>query len=316
MVHLPPNGQYTLNDLSEAWLQGRLARGEITKRTVDVERSRIESLLRSSAGGEIDHRAVLVWQASIGRYAASTRRSYLSTVRNFYRWAIAEGYVSENPTEGTVPVREPRRIPRALSRADVARVLVSCPDSRYRAVVWLMVGCGLRCVEVSNLDVADYDRSSQSILVRGKGGHERVLPVPSPVRSALDCYMDDRGGRGGPLITPDSRGRINRAGRVSPQRISAMIAELMTRAGVHISPRDGRTAHALRHTAASDVLDNCHDVRIVQAMLGHASVATTSIYLRRASLGQMREAMGDRDYDHPPGDREEGKNAQGHTGAA
>ena len=70
----------------------------------------------------------------------------------------------------------------------------------------------------------------------------------------------------------------------------------MAAAGLKNRPRDGVSAHALRHTAASDVMDRCHELRTVQAMLGHASIAATEIYLRRANLGQLREAMEGRDY--------------------
>lgn len=84
--------------------------------------------------------------------------------------------------------------------------------------------------------------------------------------------------------------------RLDRHNLSALLTKLMVDAGIKGAGRDGISAHALRHTAASDALDRCHDVRTIQAMLGHSSLATTQIYLRRANLDQMREAMGGRYY--------------------
>jgi integrase/recombinase XerC len=148
---------------------------------------------------------------------------------------------------------------------------------------------------VSAADRDDYDRVRQTITVTGKGGHQRTLPVPVEVATALDVYLAGAGRRAGPLIVPDPQGKLSADGRVSPARVSELVSSIMEAAGVH-RPGDGRTAHALRHTAASDVLDVCHDLRLVGQMLGHQSLQSTQIYLRRADLGAMRLAMAGRDY--------------------
>lgn len=163
-------------------------------------------------------------------------------------------------------------------------------------MLWLMVGMGLRCVEVSRADVADFDPAACTLLVRGKAGHERVLPVPVDIAALVVGYLDEVGWQAGPLVRPLS----GQHRRVSEHTLSRRVADIMREALVKRRPHDGVSAHALRHTAASDVLDRCHDVRVVQQMLGHQSLATTQIYLRRASLDQLREAMEGRTYQLAP----------------
>lgn len=115
--------------------------------------------------------------------------------------------------------------------------------------------------------------------------------MPDEVAKALDEYLAEYPAQFGPLI------RAYRTDtRLMPDSISGMVSEWMRAAGVKRRSRDGRSAHSFRHTAASDVLDKCPDLRVVQQMLGHAHLTTTTIYLRRASMGQLREAMAGRRY--------------------
>lgn len=117
------------------------------------------------------------------------------------------------------------------------------------------------------------------------------------VVEVLAAYLVVRGRRAGPLFLPGPHcSRWSADGHLSPDRIGKIVARALVDAGVH-TPGDGRSAHALRHTAASDVLDRCDNVRTVQTMLGHKSLQTTQRYLRRASLGQLRNAMEGRHYD-------------------
>lgn len=282
--------------LSNEWVDGRRARGEITASSRVDLLSRLTALTQAHGdrpASELDRATILRWQAAIGHHSAATRRSYLSAVKTFCKWLVIEGHIPADPTIGLARVKEPRRIPRALPTIAVARTLAVCKDNRSRAIIWLEVGCGLRCVEVANLDVDDYDPVALTLHIRGKAGHERVVPVPTEARPHLDAYLDEVGWMAGPLI----QGQRHAAGkRIGRARVSTIVGELMTEAGVHRAPRDGRTAHALRHTCASDILDTSHDLRLVQGILGHANIATTERYLRRADLGKMREAMEGRTY--------------------
>jgi site-specific recombinase XerD len=119
-----------------------------------------------------------------------------------------------------------------------------------------------------------------------------LLPVTTALARVLDDWSAVAGVGAGPLVRQERR----RNERLSAETISTYVSRWMRTAGLKRSRWDGRSAHALRHTAASDVLDACHDLRVVQAMLGHEHLSSTSIYLRRASLGQMREAMEGRGY--------------------
>jgi len=175
-----------------------------------------------------------------------------------------------------------------MEQTSVAQILDACRDHVDTVAVWLMVGCGLRRGEVARATWADYDATAHVLLVHGKGGHERLVPVPAPVRRALEQVP---GWHSGPILAHDGRPYL-------PASIGSRVVAVMKRADVKVAPRDGVSGHALRHTAASDVLDQCGDLRVVQEMLGHAQLSSTSIYLRRAGIPRMAEAMEGRDYGH------------------
>lgn len=287
-----------LGMLVDDWLAGRARRGEIVGRSRSVQASYLAPLVALHGDRPIrglDRRTLLRVQERSGAQAAATRRHRLSAMKGLCRWLVVEGHLNSDPSVTLPKVRQPRSVPRALAGEDVAKVIAACGTSRHRVVVWLMVGCGLRCVEVARLDLHDYDPARLTVQVRGKAGNERVLPVPAAVAVALDAYLTGRGHHQGPLIQADPRGRWSPTGYLEAHAVSEMVSHIMIAAGVHV-PGDGRSAHALRHTAASDVLDTCKDVRVVQEMLGHRSLAATQVYLRRADLGRLREAMQGRDY--------------------
>lgn len=235
--------------------------------------------------------AVDAWMAQIAHLSPATRRNYLSRVRTFLDWMVDRKLIAKNPARG-VRVAQPRSVPRALPHDRVAALLEHAPDNRARLVILLMVEMGLRCVEVERLTVGDYDPQGRTMLLTGKGGHQRMLPVTDGVRHALDVYLAEVGTTAGPLV----RSYVRPWAGVSARTISKWLRMWMRDAGVKHRALDGVSAHALRHTAASDILDHCHDVTIVQAVLGHSTVAVTSRYLRVANLGQMRDAMSGRDY--------------------
>lgn len=251
------------------------------------------------------HTHVTKFLQTRGHLASSTRRAQFSCMRQFCEWLVLNGMVDKNPLSKRrkwVP-SQPQRQPRALEETPVADLFsLGVPDRRGRAIVALMVGCGLRCVEVSRLMVEDWNRGTNIILVTGKRSNERYLPVPPMVQRHLEAYlMKYPGPTGFPML-----GQVHDRSRpLAPQTISKYVAQWMTAAGVKRMPRDGISAHALRHTAATDVLAqverNPHlkvnALQVVQAMLGHQSLATTEAYL---SLEEARRhlgpAMSGRDY--------------------
>jgi site-specific recombinase XerD len=261
-----------------------------------VQRARLTGLVRVVGTGPLDRAAILEWQETTGHLAPATRRLYLATAKCFCRWLVLEGLLEQDPTLGIGRVREPRRVPRALPETSVCQLLDQVAgDLRLAAIVWLMVEVGLRCVEVSGLDIADFDPYTSSLTVHGKGGHERIVPLPPAARAALDRYLDGGRRQLGRALFQAVGSRRPGDGRISARQISRQVGRAMRAAGIHRSG-DGRSAHALRHTCASDVLERCGDVRLVQELLGHQSLATTQIYLRRASLEQLRRAVDGREY--------------------
>lgn len=284
-----------LSSARDRWIAERHITGAISARTATLFRYRMIDLERIHGNrpvAELDAATLKRWARAVGRFAPGTRRSYQSTVIGFCRWLVAEGLVAEDPTVGLPRQREPRRVPRARTGQEAALLLAAASDARDRAVVWLMLGLGLRSIEVSRLEVADWDRAAQTMLIRGKGAHERMLPVPAGTAQAVGAYRETVGWRPGPLICA-----IRSASTpLTSHGVQSLVTGMLRRSGVKQAARDGVTPHTLRHTAASDVLDRCGNVRTVQVMLGHSSLATTQVYLRRASLGQLREAMDGRDY--------------------
>lgn len=283
----------TLTPLIKQYTQSRYERGEITRTTVRDLRWTLNGLAKSFGDRpltQLGPAAIDRWLATIRDLSDATRREYLSRVRGFCRWLGDQRKINGDPTRHVPPIRQARRAPRTLEETEVARLLRSAPDTRARAVLWLMVGCGLRCVEVARLRVEDYD--GRTVVVCGKGGHERVVPVPVRVAAAVNAYLDDSGVTAGPLI----RSELRSSQGLSPRTLSGYVRGWMVAAGVKARALDGRSAHALRRTCASDVADRA-DLRVVQQMLGHLRLETTAQhYLRPVPLAAMREAMEGRSY--------------------
>lgn len=281
----------TLQPLARKYLASRRARGELTRKSVRSLTARLDSLIRSYGNRPVRQLGpshIETWLESIGHLTPSSRAAYISTARGFVDWLRKEGHIRNDPMRDVQRVRRPRTVPRAITPDEVRRLLAVLPDQRAVLIVWLMVGCGLRCAEVARLGSSDYDERARTLAVRGKGGHERILPVPDEVAAVIDAY----GLRSGPMI----RNHLYPGRGLEAQTIGVLVSGWFRDAGIKKRAFDGRSAHALRHTAASDVLDRCKDVTVVQAMLGHDNVRTTSIYLRRAKLDVLRDAMAGRDY--------------------
>lgn len=265
----------------ERYVSGRLSRGEISANTARQLRWRLGTLVRSVGDlpvCELERKHILAWAATIGDQRPASRRAYLSTVKTFCRWALEEELLARDPTARLSAVREPRRPPRALSAPQMARLALVLPDARARLIVALMGRLGLRCCEVANLTVQSWDRDVGALTVLGKAGHGRLVAVPGDVALLLGAHVRDR--HTGELVTGTAA------------TLSRQVTLWMDAAGLKSAPYDGMSAHALRHTAASDALDRCGNVRTVQELLGHANLATTDRYLRRADLAAQRAALG------------------------
>jgi len=238
---------------------------------VDVDEAAIRSFLASISAS--------THGADGAPYAATTVARALSSVRSFHRFLIREGSAERDPAAGVVRPRLPRGLPHPLTVDEVTRLL-EAPDPstsvglRDRAMLELLYGAGLRVSELTCLDVDDVDLEESFARVLGKGGKEREVPVGRFAREAVSSYLT----RVRPALASDrSAGALllsTRGHRLTRQSVGRLLSGYARRAGI-----DRRvTPHDLRHSFATHLLDGGADVRVVQELLGHASVATTQIY--------------------------------------
>ncbi|AHH17391.1 tyrosine recombinase XerD [Nocardia nova SH22a] len=214
--------------------------------------------------------------------AASSAARALVAVRGLHRFAAAEGMTSSDVAHGVKPPAPARRLPKALPYEDVSKLLAAAGgsgggprDLRDRALLELLYSTGARISEVVGLDVDDIDTADRSVVLHGKGGKQRMVPIGRPALAELDAYLV----RGRPALAARGRGVaalfLNaRGGRLSRQSAWQVLQDAADRAGIGaaVSP------HTLRHSFATHLLDGGADVRVVQELLGHASVTTTQIY--------------------------------------
>jgi integrase/recombinase XerD len=234
--------------------------------------------------------------ASLRGGAASSAARTMSAVRGLHRFALAEGWVGVDVSDDTSPPRVPLRLPKALPLADVERLLAATEAAagageplalRDRALLEFLYGTGARVTEAVSLDVDDVDREDRTVILDGKGGKQRLVPVGSYACRALDDYLvrlrpelvrKAKAGSAGALFLNARGGRLTRQGAWT---VLGAVAERAGLAG-RVSP------HTLRHSFATHLLDGGADIRTVQELLGHSSATTTQIYTR-VTVERLRE---------------------------
>ena len=216
-----------------------------------------------------------------GPLSAGSAARTVVAVRGFHKFAVREGLTSVDPSAAVRPPAPAKRLPKALPLSDIERILEAAGVAgtalalRDRALVEVLYGTGARISEAVGLDVDDLDLESGTVLLRGKGSKERIVPVGSYAREAVQTYLVRSrpglvaSGKGLPAMFLNARG-----GRLSRQSAWSVLTKAAERAGVtaEVSP------HTLRHSFATHLLDGGADVRVVQELLGHASVTTTQVY--------------------------------------
>lgn len=225
--------------------------------------------------------------------ADATKRAQLSSVRNFFAWAVETGKAPKDPTLGLKGPKVRRTQPKAIVADDVARIFDACPDNRGRLILSLMCNEGLRIAEVAGLRRDAIDLPSLLITVLGKGQKERVLPLSGETQDFLFAYLSECPGPSGPLI----RSTIHPNRGMTPTYLSRMVRRWMLESGVKRAPYDHKSAHALRHTCATDLADAGTDIRVIADILGHADLGTVAVYTRRRQAdGPLRAAIDGRRY--------------------
>ncbi len=242
--------------------------------------------------GVADLRAYLGQLVDAGLASRSAARR-LSTLRQFHRFLFGEGLRADDPTAGLDSPRQGRTLPKVLSETEVedllaaARARPGAEGVRLTALLELLYATGLRVSELVELPAAAAVRDPRVLIVKGKGGKERMVPLSKPARDALKAHrMADLGtsGRGANAEAQAAQAARARkwlfpsrgtAGHLTRQRVAQLLKELAVAAGIdpaRVSP------HVLRHAFASHLLDHGADLRSVQKMLGHADISTTQIY--------------------------------------
>lgn len=231
--------------------------------------------------GSDDIRAYL---AAIGKQGvkASTAARRLSSLRQFHKFLFAEGIRADDPTVVIDSPRQGRPLPKVMTEEEVDRLLDAAGDGggpdgvRVACLLELLYATGMRVSELVTLPLRAVLRDEPFLLIKGKGGKERIVPISPPARIAINTYLELRiahlpDGADSPYLFPSR----SKEGHLTRQRFGQILKELALQAGLDpakVSP------HVLRHAFASHLLANGADLRIVQQLLGHADISTTQIY--------------------------------------
>ncbi|TNH21068.1 site-specific tyrosine recombinase XerD [Micromonospora orduensis] len=222
--------------------------------------------------------------------AVSSAARAASAVRGLHRFALREGLTGVDPSRDVRPPTPPRRLPRALGVDDVVRLLEAAgavtatgDDAplalRDRALLEFLYGTGARISEAVGAAVDDLDHDEGTVLLRGKGGRVRLVPIGGYAVEAVRAYLVRArpglaaAGRGTPAVFLNARG-----GALSRQGAWMILRRAAAHAGLPVDGPAAVSPHTLRHSYATHLLDGGADVRVVQELLGHASVTTTQVY--------------------------------------
>lgn len=252
------------------------------------------------------------WNATKAGQAKATAARRTSTVRGFFGWAHEQGLLAHDPSQRMVSPKRGRTLPTVATADALEAVLTDAAAAgadgdpvalRDHALLETLYGSGARVSEVCGLDLDDIDHERRTLRLRGKGDKERVVPFGLPAERAMQAYLvrarpvllarrlsgipvDQRGGAAS-AVPGDERAVFlgARGARLGPRTVHALVSRT-------VAPRVGAEVlgpHALRHSAATHLLDGGADLRAVQEILGHASLGTTQIYTH-VSAERLREA--------------------------
>ncbi|WP_024352656.1 tyrosine recombinase [Brevundimonas naejangsanensis] len=234
--------------------------------------------------------ALEAWFADLSRrgLSAATAARRRASVRQFYRFALGEGWRTDDPSRRLDAPKQGRSLPKTLSRDEIEALLAaagaadSAAGLRLIALVEMAYASGLRVSELLALKVEAVRRDPAYLIVRGKGGKERLAPLNTAAREAIKAWLDARDAARKPN-TPDSAWLFpshGKSGHLTPRRFAQLLDQAAITAGIdpaRVSP------HVLRHAFATHLLEGGADLRVVQTLLGHADISTTQIYTHVAT---------------------------------
>jgi integrase/recombinase XerD len=254
----------------------------------EILRPDVTEFLAALREGDSDH-------AALGTSSAART---LIAVRGFHKFAVLDGFTHTDPAADVKPPRPPQRLPKALPLSDVEAILRVAGAAgtalarRDQALLEVLYGTGARISEAVGLDLDDIDLVTGTVRLRGKGSKERLVPLGSYAQDSMTSYLNSGrsdlvgAGQGTPAMFVNSRGS-----RLSRQSAWTILTKTTQQAGISrkVSP------HTLRHSFATHLLEGGADVRVVQELLGHASVTTTQIYTM-VTVDNLREVFA---FAHP-----------------
>ena len=234
--------------------------------------------------------ALEAWFADLSRrgLSAATAARRRASVRQFYRFALGEGWRTDDPSRRLDAPKQRRSLPKTLSRDEIEALLVaagaadSAAGLRLIALVEMAYASGLRVSELLALRIEAVRRDPAYLIVRGKGGKERLAPLNTAAREAIKAWLDARDAARKPGA-PDSVWLFpshGKSGHLTPRRFAQLLDQAAVSAGIdpaRVSP------HGLRHAFATHLLEGGADLRVVQTLLGHADISTTQIYTHVAT---------------------------------
>ena len=239
----------------------------------------------------VDHRTLRRFAGVLSErgHSRSTVARKLAAVRAFYRHLLERAEIDANPADLVSSPKRDQYLPRVLRADEVAAILDSIPQSeplemRDRAIFELAYAAGLRAEELVNLDAGDIDPDGEELRVTGKGGRTRVVPAGEAAWRAIERYVARARPRLADRARPDPALFLSRTGRrLSTSDVRRRLAICTRRA----ASGAGVSAHTLRHSFATHLLEGGADLRAIQELLGHVSVSTTQTYTRVES-GRLR----------------------------
>ncbi|WP_425862038.1 tyrosine recombinase XerC [Arthrobacter sp. TWP1-1] len=286
-------------DAFERYLRSERGRSEHTIRAYrgDIDALLIHAVAEGNTTlSELDLGQLRRWlgEQSASGLARSTLARRAATVRSFTAWALREEIIPVDPSLRLKAPKREKTLPAVLQKQQLGRLLADLAETaedqdpialRDLAMVELLYGTGIRVGELAGLDVQDANRERRTVTVLGKGNKERVVPFGVPADTALGRWLDS--GRQA-LIQPQSGTALflgKRGGRIDQRTVRSVVDRLFASLG----DTSATGPHTLRHSAATHLLDGGADLRSVQEILGHSSLATTQLYTH-VSVERLRDS--------------------------
>lgn len=267
--------------VAETYLRSVAAERDLSPHTIAAYRSDLTAFgawaarSRCQTIDDIDRTILRRYVGYLGerRFARRSIARKASVLRSMLSWAVRRGLLRSSPADDLIVPKLNKPLPKVMRAAEAARLCELPPDDepvgiRDRAILELLYGSGLRVAELCGLDTGDVDLTHGVVQVTGKGRKQRRIPVSEPTIAAVKRYLARARDAPGPALFINQRGK-----RLGPRSVRAMMTRYLAAEGASLA-----SPHTLRHSFATHLLDGGADLRAVQELLGHESLATTQIY--------------------------------------